>query len=135
MNAGKLAMMACAAVRRYPAAMTSHLPNERRGITWFVSRHPGAIAWAKRERLVIDRWVEHLDPALTEAGDIVIGTLPVNLAAEVCNRGARYLHLSLKIPAQWRGKELSMDDLQQIAAHIAPYHIQQMAPDFFKERT
>ena len=106
--------------------------SERRGVTWFVSRHCGAIEWAKGQRLAIDRWAEHLDPAEVTAGDIVIGTLPVNLAADVCKRGARYLHLSLQVPAEWRGRELSSDDLQHLAVRIETYHIEKMSHDFHK---
>lgn len=99
--------------------------SERRGVTWFVSRHSGAIEWAKRQRLAIDRWAEHLDPAEVTAGDIVIGTLPVNLAADVCKRGARYLHLSLQVPADWRGRELSMDELLAVPAELKAFHIEE----------
>ena len=102
-------------------------------MAWFVSRHPGAIEWAKRQHLVIDRWVEHLNPAEVNAGDIVIGTLPVNLAADVCKRCARYFHLSLKVPAEWRGRELSSDDLRCLAAQMVPYHIEKMSNDIHGE--
>ena len=70
---------------------------------YFVSRHPGAVTWAKRQGIHVDRIIDHLDIALIHSGDTVIGTLPVNLAAEVCRRGARYLHLSLNLPAELRG--------------------------------
>lgn len=133
MKSGKLVVLASAAVRRYHAGMNPHFPDERRGIAWFVSRHPGAIAWAKRQSLVIDRWVEHLDPAEVNAGDIVIGTLPVNLAAGVCKLGARYFHLSLKVPAEWRGRELSSDDLQHLAARLVPYCVHPLTHDFSAE--
>ena len=41
--------------------------------TWFISRHTGAIEWAKRKKLVVDRFVPHLDPAQVQPGDTVIG--------------------------------------------------------------
>ena len=97
--------------------------GERSGITWFVSRHPGAIEWAKSQGLAIERWVAHLAPSEVEAEDTVIGTLPVNLAAEVCRRGARYLHLSVSMPAAWRGRELTADDLLQLGAQLEPYRV------------
>ena len=132
-KAGKLVVLASTAVIPYHVGMHPDSSARRQGVTWFVSRHPGAIEWAKRQSLVIDRWVEHLDPAQVNAGDTVMGTLPVNLAAEVCRRSGRYLHLSLKIPPAWRGRELSTEELQQLAAHIEPYHIEQMTHDFPEE--
>jgi len=57
---------------------------------YFVSRHPGAIDWAQGEALTIDQFVPHLNLALVQAGDTVIGSLPVNLAAQVCAAGAAY---------------------------------------------
>lgn len=81
--------------------------------TWFVSRHPGAIEWAAEQGLRVDRHVSHLDAAQIQPGDTVIGTLPVHLAAAVCQQGARYVNLSLDLPAHWRGRELSADELRQ----------------------
>lgn len=98
---------------------------ERPAITWFVSRHPGAIEWARRQGLAIQRWAAHLDPTQIETGDIVIGTLPVNLAADVCKRGANYLHLSLEVPATWRGRELSADELLAVPAELRAFHIEE----------
>jgi putative CRISPR-associated protein (TIGR02620 family) len=56
--------------------------------TYFVTRHPGAIEWAARQGLKVDRLLDHLDVAIIQPGDTVIGILPVNLAAEVCARRA-----------------------------------------------
>lgn len=133
MNAGKLAAMAMTGSRRYHDGMNPSNVDAAPGVTWFVSRHPGAIEWAKRQGLVVDRWVAHLDPAVLAVGDAVIGTLPVNLAAEICKRGVRYLHLSLNVTPEWRGRELSADDLQALAAHIEPYRVAHMHPDFSPE--
>ena len=94
--------------------------------TFFVSRHPGAADWALEQGLAVDRAVAHLDPAEVEAGDVVIGTLPVNLAAETCSRGGRYLHLSLDLPAVWRGRELSAEDMRTCGARIEEYQVRRV---------
>jgi CRISPR-associated protein Csx16 len=56
---------------------------------FFVSRHRGAVDWARRQGLRVDRWVEHLHADDVRAGDTVAGTLPLPLAAAVCVGGAR----------------------------------------------
>jgi CRISPR-associated protein Csx16 len=92
--------------------------------TWFVSRHPGALQWAQQNRIDFDHTVEHLDMARVQAGDRVIGSLPVNLAAEVCALGAEYHHLSLQLPHELRGQELSAEQLAGIGAHLQQYRIE-----------
>lgn len=92
--------------------------------TWFVSRHPGAVEWARRKDLPVDRYVAHLPEANVESGDTVIGSLPVNLAAAIYARGARYLHLSLKLPAHLRGQELSADQLDELCARLQEYRVE-----------
>ncbi len=121
---GKLAALDSPGPHRYHVGMNPNSSGERSGISWFVSRHPGAIDWATRQRLAIERWVEHLDPTEVRSGDIVIGTLPVNLAAEVCNRGARYLHLSVATPLAWRGREMSADELLAVAAELRAFRVE-----------
>lgn len=91
--------------------------------TYFVSRHPGAVEWARRRGMTVDQRVAHLDTRILTKDDTVIGTLPVNLAAEVCACGARYLHLSLELPSQLRGRELSADELSALGAHLEAYII------------
>lgn len=94
--------------------------------TWFVSRHPGAVEWARRNDVAFDRHVEHLDTAHIAGGDTVIGSLPVNLAADICTRGAEYWNLSLRLTPQDRGRELSAEDLQRYGASIERYDIRKM---------
>ncbi len=91
---------------------------------YFVTRHAGALAWAARRGIQVDEQCAHLDPARIQPGDTVIGTLPVNLAAEVCARGGRYLNLSLDLPPEARGRELSADDLEQFGARIEEFHVE-----------
>lgn len=91
--------------------------------TWFVTRHPGAIEWAARQGLAVDRQIAHLDTEVVQSGDIVIGILPVNLAAEVCARGGRFFNLSLDTPPEARGRELDADDLERYCARIEEYRV------------
>lgn len=91
--------------------------------TYFISRHPGACDWAAEEGIRVDRQVAHFDPDIVQPGDVVIGTLPVNLAARVCQRGGRYLHLSLELPPDWRGRELSATDLRRFGARLEAYQV------------
>ncbi len=91
--------------------------------TYFISRHPGAIEWAARQHMQVDRRIAHLDPTIVKAGDTVIGSLPVNLAAQVCAKGAAYWHLSLELPAELRGQELSADDLARRGARVEQFNV------------
>jgi len=90
---------------------------------WFVSRHEGALHWMRQSGVAFDRHVPHLDPAEVLTGDTVVGSLPVNLAAQVCQRGAAYWHLALEVSAAARGRELSADELQALGATLQRFHI------------
>ncbi len=92
--------------------------------TYFVSRHPGAIEWVAQQGLHIDAFVEHIDTTQVQPGDTVIGSLPVNLAALVCERGGKYWHLSLVRPAELRGCELSATEMQRLGAHLQAYIVE-----------
>jgi len=90
---------------------------------WFVSRHPGALVWARSHGVHADRVVPHLEVAQVNSGDVVVGTLPVNLAAEVCAQGAQYWHLRLDLPAEQRGRELAAEELDAFGAGLARYEV------------
>lgn len=89
--------------------------------TYFVTRHAGAKQWAALQGVKCDVCVPHLDPVLVKEGDVVIGTLPINLVAIVCEQGGRYLHLSLELPLEARGKELSSKDLLKYGAKLEEF--------------
>lgn len=97
--------------------------------TYFVSRHSGAIAWAAQQGFRIDLQCEHLDADSIQAGDIVIGSLPVNLAAAVCARGGRYLHLTLELPREWRGRELTAAEMTECDARIEEFFVTRIDKD------
>lgn len=94
--------------------------------TWFVSRHPGAVEWAARQGLSVDRQVDHLEIDQIQPGDAVIGILPIHLAAKVCARGARFYNLSIDVPLQWRGKELDADALERFGARLEAFEVKKI---------
>ncbi len=92
--------------------------------TIFVTRHAGAREWAERQGIIVDELVEHLDPDSINPGDLVIGTLPVHLVAAICRRGGRYKHLSLDIPPDHRGQELTADDMERFHARLEEFRVE-----------
>jgi CRISPR-associated protein Csx16 len=89
----------------------------------FVTRHSGDINWAKRQVHSV-RIVSHLNPLEVGQGDIVMGTVPVHLAAVVCARGARYFHLSLDIQPEMRGHNLSCEEMIKFGARLTEYTVE-----------
>ena len=98
--------------------------------TLFVSRHPGALQWMRAHGPAFARHVTHLeenDFQQLGSGDIVIGSLPVHLAARVCERGAQYWNLSFNMPAAARGKELSAVELRSMGAALERFEVRAVA--------
>ncbi|MCX7111682.1 MAG: CRISPR-associated protein Csx16 [Proteobacteria bacterium] len=95
---------------------------------YFITRHPGAKAWAEAEGITVDQFVVDFDPASTLPGDIVMGSLPVNLAAEVSARGGRYFHLCLPLAHEWRGRELSVEDMRRFGSRLEEFQVLTVKP-------
>lgn len=91
--------------------------------TILVTRHPGAIQWIHNSGIIVDSHCDHLDINEINKGDVVIGVLPVNLAAEVCARGGKYLHICMELPQVARGKELSSGEMAQFNATIKGFTV------------
>lgn len=110
-------------VQREMESADSEFSTSAGGRTFFVTRHPGAVEWVTRQGISIDRTMTHLDLSDVQPGDVVIGTLPVHLAAEVCARRARYLHLALELPAESRGLELTAEDMARFGARLVEHWV------------
>lgn len=92
---------------------------------WFVSRHAGSVEWARRRGLDAVA-TGHLALDAVRAGDVVIGTLPVGLAAQVQARGAAFWFLELDLPAEARGRELSADEMERCGAQLVEYRVERV---------
>lgn len=92
--------------------------------TIIVSRHPGAIQWLEREGFHDVEALAHLklgDIAGLKLGDVVVGVLPVGLAARVCEMGANFFALEMDIPVYLRGEELSVKQMDACNARVQQY--------------
>jgi|SRR5690606_3008973 len=93
-------------------------------MNYLVTRHKGALNWLRSYIAGPIVHLEHADDfSFLHPGDRVIGTLPVNLAATVCGRGARYFHLSIRVPYDLRGKELTARQLCELGATLEEYRV------------
>jgi len=109
-----------------------------------VSRHPGVqdwfspgtyaamiLQWGDRGSYGAIERIAHLpeeDIDLLGPGDIVVGTLPIQLAARVCGRDAIYVHLSLRVPPELRGTELTAEMMDACDAHLQRYEVRATEP-------
>ncbi len=91
----------------------------------FVTRHSGAVDWARQNGIEAEL-VPHLDVKRVQAGDRVLGTLPVQMIAQVNERGAGYLHLEMTIPAEARGRDLSAEDMERFGAKLVEYRAEKV---------
>jgi len=113
-----------AKIRRQLAKLYEAFRAARAPKVWLVTRHPGAREWARRRGIQADCVVEHLDVSQVRPGDTVIGTLPLHLAAAVCRAGARLFHLSIDVPPEQRGKELTADEMEAYGARLEEMFVQ-----------
>lgn len=95
--------------------------------TYFISRHQGATQWLEQQGFHIDQLLSHFDPEIMQTGDIILGTLPINLVAKICDKGGQYFHLSLDIPPEYRGQELSLQQMQQFNARLQAFEAKELS--------
>lgn len=92
--------------------------------TYFITRHTGALDWAKLNGVHFDVHLEHLlNFDELNAGDVIIGTLPINIVADLNQMGVRYVHLSLNIPPHLRGVELTAEQLGECSASLEEFEV------------
>lgn len=84
---------------------------------YFVSRHAGALEWARRQGVDAEI-LAHLDPQALAPGDTVLGTLPAHLVADLGARGISYRHLSMELPESMRGQEIDADTMERLGARL-----------------
>ena len=92
----------------------------------FVSRHAGAIEWVQDQGLKITDYMNHLpDDYGFQAGDAVVGSLPISIVAQLNRQGVRYFHINLSLTAAMRGKELTKQDMVTCHATLEEFIVTQ----------
>lgn len=93
-------------------------------MNYAVTRHAGALDWLAEKMQESFVHLAHLhDVVFLFPGDVVVGTLPVNLIADINARGAHYYHLTMDLPYDLRGQELTAAQLTQLNAQLVEYYV------------
>ncbi len=56
-------------------------------------------------------------------GDILVGILPINLIADINKKGGRFFALTMIIPAELRGVELSEEQVRDLNPSLQEYQV------------
>lgn len=93
--------------------------------TFFVSRHRGAMKWLQRQvnATEVVELDEIDDLSRFRASDRVFGVLPLEVAAALCDRGVAVHAISVRVPRDWRGRELSVRELALLGARLVRYTV------------
>jgi len=86
-----------------------------------VSRHQGLVDWLRRKGIV-GKVVTHATPDDVRGKD-VIGNLPLHLAAMA--KSVTVVDMPA-LPADWRGQDLSPDQMDQAGATLSRYVIRKV---------
>jgi CRISPR-associated protein Csx16 len=97
---------------------------------YLITRHSGALEWMQQKiHCPYVHW-PHLHSAnLLKSGDTVVGTLPINIIADLNLRGVYYLHLQVELPEHLRGCELTVEELTALGAELVEYIAITVLPD------
>lgn len=95
--------------------------------TYLITRHRTAAEWILEQGVLVDRVLTHIDNVEhLSTGDVVIGILPLNLIARLNAKGVRYIHLDIKVPAELRGQELSIEQLRDLDVQLIEYIVKRV---------
>ena len=99
-------------------------------MNYLITRHPGALEWMSQQIKEPTFHLDHLGSlSCIGRSDTVIGTLPVNLVAELCSQKVRYFHLEVDLPQHLRGQELTAQQLVELGAELVEYHAHRLVAD------
>lgn len=89
---------------------------------YLITRHISSYQWLKKAISEPCIQMDHLNnPDIIYPGDIVIGNLPIRLISNICNRGARFIHLQIDICEPLRGQELTYNQLLRLKPRLVEY--------------
>ena len=89
-----------------------------------ITRHPALVDYLREQGIVTGdvEVISHASPEIVE-GKHVLGVLPHSLSCLT----ASFTEVPLRIPAELRGKELSVEDLRKYAGSPVTYHVERVS--------
>lgn len=95
--------------------------------TYLLTRHFATVEWVRDQGINVDGVLGHLNSVEAfQPGDRVLGTLPINLVARLNDRSVEYWHLSLNLPSELRGKELTLAELTSCMPSLERFQAQKV---------
>ena len=94
--------------------------------SYLITRHSGAIDWAKQQNLKIDKVLSHINEINIErlsSNDKIYGNLPLHIINTLCEKNIEYWNLDLDIPLALRGKDLNLKEMNNCHARIERYTV------------
>ena len=119
----------------YEAAWTP--PAEPPGRIILVTRHAALERWIRLawpldslpQKFSHEWFLRPEETALLTPADTVVGRLPSRLIAAICGQGAQYYSIELHIPKDWRGRELTFDEIRQCRPRLRRYFVAELDTD------
>lgn len=92
-----------------------------------ITRHQATVDWIQSTLHATDSVTvsAHYNPGLEDGYDYVVGILPVNLIAGLCAKGVRYYQIIMEVPQEWRGKELTVEQMDEFQARMVGYYVEE----------
>lgn len=87
-----------------------------------ITRHEALVEFLQKQGLEFDMVVSHADAEIVKGKD-VYGVLPLHLAA-LANT---ITSVDMNLPAEMRGKELSLEDVERYFVGFATYKVSKIA--------
>jgi len=98
-----------------------------------ITRHEATVEWIKKTihpfiGVTIDEIVvtAHYTPGMEDGFNYVIGILPVNLIAALCAKEIHYYQVVMDISVEFRGKELTIEQMEEFNAHLVRYYVEEL---------
>mgnify|MGYP000955834578 CR=1 FL=1 len=95
--------------------------NGRNGFL-IVTRHSGAVEWLHRKGIT-GEVVSHISPSESLEGKIVIGNIPLWVAAQADEVWAIEIP---NLPSELRGVDISAEQMEELGAKISKYYVQKL---------
>ena len=91
-----------------------------------VTRHAATVEWLKSTMLDDNQImvVAHYTPGMAQGYDYIVGILPIQLVEELCAEGIRYYQVTMDVPEEFRGKELTVEQMDQFGARLVQYNVE-----------